>query len=211
MIALLTNTNVRSIFAYMKKSAQTKNNILDTAFRVASNSSLNDLTIGSLSAALDMSKSGLFAHFNSKENLQLAVLEYAEDRYTEQVINPTMEIADPLERLKAIAALWLDWYESLEAGNCIFITALVELDDQEGRVHELVKAQLGRLISYLIHRVQVCIDHQQINANTDPEQFVFEWYSLYTGSQLTRLMGLETNDRKRFKQSFDALLQRHLA
>lgn len=84
---------------------------LSVALNIATASSLNDLSIGTLAAATNMSKSGLFAHFKSKENLQLAVLDHANAVFRRTVIEPSSVINSPLQRLLKICELWLDWYQ----------------------------------------------------------------------------------------------------
>src|SRR3954464_12295193 len=91
------------------KGEQTLTTILDEALKIASRLGLEGLTIGSLADATGMSKSGLFAHFGSREELQLAVLEHAAQRYGERVFVPVLKIERGLPRLRALFERWLDW------------------------------------------------------------------------------------------------------
>src|SRR5262245_13406932 len=91
------------------KGEQTRAAILDEALKIASRLGLEGLTIGSLADATGMSKSGLFAHFGSREDLQLAVLEHAAQRYGEMVFVPVLKIERGLPRLRALFERWLDW------------------------------------------------------------------------------------------------------
>jgi AcrR family transcriptional regulator len=115
------------------KGAQTRAAILDEALSIASKLGLEGLTIGSLADATGMSKSGLFAHFGSREDLQLAVLEHAAQRYGEQVLMPALRIERGLPRLQAIFERWLDWAAASGLpGGCIMISAANEYDDRPG-------------------------------------------------------------------------------
>src|SRR3954471_17339777 len=94
------------------KGEQTRTAILDAALAIASRLGLEGLTIGSLADATGMSKSGLFAHFGSREDLQLAVLEHAAQRYGEIVFRPVLQIGRGLPRLRALFERWLEWTHS---------------------------------------------------------------------------------------------------
>lgn len=192
----------------MKKGSQTKQQILATALQLATETSLNDLTIGSLAIATGMSKSGLFAHFNSKENLQLAVLDHAQTMFREIVIEPVKTINDPLERLLGVCNNWLGWYEH-QAKTCIYVCAAVEFDDQPGAVHDKVHHDLARWLKFLTQTVQHVVDAGQFRQSTDANQFVFELYSLYLGSQSMPWLGLEDDKHSRFKIAFSNLIQRY--
>ncbi|MFC3032765.1 TetR/AcrR family transcriptional regulator [Pseudoalteromonas fenneropenaei] len=192
----------------MRKGTQTKQQILSTALQLATASSLNDLTIGSLAIATGMSKSGLFAHFNSKENLQLAVLEHAQQVFRSIVSEPVRDISDPLTRLLAVCDNWLDWYEH-QAKTCIYISAAVEFDDQPGAVHDKVQQDLAMWLKFLTKCVEAVIAGGQFKQGTDAQQFVFELYSLYLGSQSMPWLGLEDANHSRFKQALQNLIERY--
>ena len=192
----------------MGKGKQTKQQILATALQMATESSLNDLTIGGLAVATGMSKSGLFGHFNSKEQLQLDVLSHAQIVFKEIVTDPVRPIDDPLTKLLAVCDNWLNWYEQ-QAKTCIFISAAVEFDDQPGAIHDKVQNDLALWLNYLITLVEQVIAANQFKPQTDAKQFVFELYSLYLGSQSMPWLGLEDKKHSRFKHAFSSLIQRY--
>jgi len=191
----------------MGKAKKTRQQILEVALQIATSTSLNDLTIGSLAVAVDMSKSGLFSHFKSKENLQLAVLQYAHDLFREVVTIPVLEIASPLERLIKVCDNWLGWYE-LQAKTCIYISASVEFDDQPGLVHDKVANDLAKWLNFLITTVRAAIDENELKPETDEKQFVYELYSLYLGSQSMIWVGFEDTSHNRFKLALTSLITR---
>ena len=124
--AYLTVTNVRTIFSPMvrhTKGEQTRAAILDQAVELASRVGLEGLTIGSLAEATGMSKSGLFAHFGSREDLQLATLEHVKTSFGEQVLAPVLKMDRGLPRLRALFQSWLDWKASPGPGGCVLQSA----------------------------------------------------------------------------------------
>lgn len=192
------------------KAAQTRVKILDKAFNLAASSSLNELTIGSLAVATGMSKSGLFAHFQSKEKLQMSVLTHAIEKFRAKVVTPTLGIADPLTRLKAACENWLEWYLDY-ADNCIFISATFELDDKPGPVQDALKEGLSMWVGYLEKTVKQVIEADQFDAKLDASQFVFELYGCYLSSQMFVWLGSETPKRQRFRDAFESLIDKAMA
>ncbi len=114
----------------MSKGRLTRETILQTAFEQASQQGLESLTIGSLASACEMSKSGLFAHFQSRDNLQIAVLEYAAEVFRLRVIQPVRQQEHQSQHDKLIALLraWLAWNHCF-AGRCMFLDAWTSVQD----------------------------------------------------------------------------------
>src|SRR5688572_27760940 len=127
----------------MEKGARTKSAILDRATGLASQVGLTGLTIGVLADELRLSKSGLFAHFRSKETLQIDVLNHAADRFREVVVRPALQEPRGAPRIRALFERWLAWgRDSALPGGCVFVAATAELDDRPGPVRErLVELQ----------------------------------------------------------------------
>jgi AcrR family transcriptional regulator len=124
----------------MGKGDETRGVILDEAGRLASRVGLGGLTIGSLATQTELSKSGLFAHFGSKESLQLEVLEHTAERFTAEVVRPALRAPRGEPRVRALFERWLQWSSS--AGGCLLVASAFELDDQPGVVRErLVRDQ----------------------------------------------------------------------
>ena len=193
----------------MGKGEETKQSILAVALRMAAAGGVNQLTIGQLAAATGMSKSGLFAHFKSKEVLQLSVLEHATDLFRDAVVAPSRHIEDPLEKLKQLVQNWLDWYEG-NANTCIFMVAMSEFEDQPGPIRDFLVAQQRQWLAYLEHKVKDTVESGQFVDNADPVQFVFRLQSLYLGTELYRWLDKENKRRKLFHQGFENLIQDHL-
>ncbi|WCL50528.1 TetR/AcrR family transcriptional regulator [Leptospira sp. GIMC2001] len=127
----------------MTKGEETKSIILRKALNLASVQGLGGITIGSLALDLNMSKSGLFGKFQSKENLQIDVLKTGSELFRRRVIYPSLKAKPGIERLKVAFTSWLDWENGSELpGGCIFLASISDLDDKPGLVRDyLLKTQ----------------------------------------------------------------------
>ncbi|MFZ5444764.1 MAG: TetR/AcrR family transcriptional regulator [Myxococcota bacterium] len=163
----------------MSKGDETRERILERAFLVAGKDGLEGVTIGGLADELKMSKSGLFAHFGSKEELQVAVLELAASRFTENVLLPAFKAPRGLPRLERIFERWVEWMGSPTLpGGCIFPQAISELDDREGRPHDVLVESQQSLIDAVAKSAQLAIDEGHLAKSCDPKQFAFELYGI---------------------------------
>ena len=161
------------------KGERTRAAILDAALRIVSKAGLDGLTIGTLADATGMSKSGLFAHFGSREELLLAVLAHGQAEFTEVVFQPAMAKARGLPRLKAMFTNWLDWTESAELpGGCPMIGGASEFDDKPGPVRDMLAGGQRTWIDTLKRTVRQAIEEGQLPADTDPEQIAFEMFGI---------------------------------
>src|SRR5689334_16696408 len=124
----------------MKKGTATRGRIVDKAVSLASTDGINGLTLGRLAESVGMSKSGLFAHFRSKEELQLRVLEAVIEQFREEVVRPALQKPRGIPRLQALFDGWLVWSDHPRTpGGCLMTQAAVELDDQPGAPRDLLE------------------------------------------------------------------------
>src|SRR5438270_12409165 len=159
----------------LAKGEQTRAAILDEALKIASRLGLEGLTVGTLAEATGMSKSGLFAHFGSREEMQLAVLEHAAQRYGELVFVPVLKIERGLPRLRALFERWLDWtLASGLPGGCIMISAAAEYDDRPGPIRDAVIMNQRRGSAISEKAVRLAVEEGHLRPDTDPEQIAFE-------------------------------------
>ena len=194
------------------KGEQTRAAILDEALKISSKLGLEGLTIGSLADATGMSKSGLFAHFGSREDLQLAVLEHAAQSYGERVFAPVLRIERGLPRLRALFERWLDWtLESGLPGGCIMISTAIEYDDRPGPIRDAAIANQHRGNAITAKAVRLAIEEGHLMAGTDPEQISFEMLGLVLASHNHRRLLGDKEARKRALTAFDELIARHAA
>ncbi|MFO6423391.1 TetR/AcrR family transcriptional regulator [Motilimonas sp. KMU-193] len=165
----------------MKKGTVTRMAILRTALDLASRIGLSSLTIGNLAKARGMSKSGVYAHFKSKQKLQLDLVQYAQLVFSERVVKPTRHLTDPLERLTQLAEHWYQWNQRF-SGGCFFIGAVIDFDDIGDEVAQELKLQQQSWCDQLKQVAQQAINHGQFKADLDLDYFVFRLNSLYLGA-----------------------------
>ena len=158
------------------KGDQTRDAILEGALRLSSRVGLEGLSIGMLAEELELSKSGLFAHFGSKEALQLRTLEYAVERFTELVVRPALTSAPRGEpRLRALFEGFLRWPETIpQPGGCVFVAAAVEFDDRPGPVRDRLREYWKARLAFFAGAVRKTIDEGHFRRDVDPEQFAFQ-------------------------------------
>ncbi|MGQ4659377.1 TetR family transcriptional regulator C-terminal domain-containing protein [Lysobacter sp. F6437] len=167
-----------SVAAATSKGAATREAILDHAYAIACSAGLEGLSIGALAHAVGMSKSGVFAHFGSREELQLAVLEDAAQRFVAHVFHPALRQPRGLARLRKIIEQWFDWVRHEDDGGCLFLAAVSEYDDRPGPQRDQLLQQDRQWRQALAHAVSLAIDAGELRADTDVEQLVFEIYAL---------------------------------
>jgi AcrR family transcriptional regulator len=159
------------------KGAATRDSIVDRAYDIARASGVEGLSIGPLAAAVGMSKSGVFAHFGSREDLQLAVLEEAALRFGNAVLMPALTLPRGLPRVRAIMQNWFEWVRSSAGGGCVLLASVSEYDDRPGALREQVLHNERRWRNELQRAVQLAIDAGHLVAG-DAEQYVFELYAI---------------------------------
>ena len=164
----------------MIKGDETKNIILKTGWEMASRLGLECVTIGTLARETGMSKSGLFAHFQSKENLQIAILEYAAENFRDKVIIPALKTERGIPRIKALVNNWIKWGAQL-TGNCIFVLVGTEFSARPGKVRDyLIKHQDGWIDC--LQRIAIsAVKARDFREDIDYQQFAFDLYSLLLG------------------------------
>jgi len=167
---------------------------------------LAGLSFGELATEAQMSKSGLFAHYRSKENLQLAVLEYAQERFYIQVISPALKKKRGVPRIRALVANWVKW-EDGAAGGCVFLAASVDFDDRPGVVRDYLWKAQKEWLDFLSKSARLAAEAGDFRREIDTAQFAYELYSIMLGyAHYKRLLG----DRKAGQRQ-KAALERLLA
>jgi len=161
----------------MKKGDETKRKILDKGCDLAPKLGLEGLSIGALAAATGMSKSGLFGHFNSKQNLLISVMEHAGIVFNEEVIIPALKKERGIPRIRKVMKNWIEWTENL-SGGCIFVAAAAEYSDRPGPVRDLIRKQHDSWIDCLSRIAESAVLSGEFQKDTDCELVAFELYSL---------------------------------
>jgi AcrR family transcriptional regulator len=165
------------------KGARTRDSILDEAARLATVEGLDRLSIGQLAEATGMSKSGLYAHFGSKEMLQLATIERAREIFVEEVIRPALAEARGNRRLIALCDAFLSHVErKVFPGGCFFSAAAVEVGSRKGRIHDVIARNQGWWLELLQRLVREAQEAGELSAEVDPAQLAFELHALVVGA-----------------------------
>jgi AcrR family transcriptional regulator len=165
------------------KGQQTRQSILDRAVDLASVEGMEGLTIGRLADDLRMSKSGLFAHFGSKEELQLATLEAARQRFVEEVFRPALQVERGYPRLMAICQYWLDYIRrEVFPGGCFFAAASFEFDGRPGQVRDAVGAAMDDWMAALVKAIRMAQEEGHLDPTVDAAQLAFELNALFFGA-----------------------------
>jgi AcrR family transcriptional regulator len=169
-----------STSATPRKRTVTRELILDHAYALARHEGLEGLSIGNLATDVGMSKSGVFAHFGSREELQLAVLDSGARRFAERVLLPALAAPRGLPRLRAIVARWFEWAEEFQSG-CVLLSAASEYDGRDGALHDGVVRQQAGWREELQKAVKLAVAEGHLRADTDAAQLAFEIYALMLG------------------------------
>jgi AcrR family transcriptional regulator len=159
-----------------RRGNRTRESILQAAADLASVEGLEGLTIGRLAIELGMSKSGLFAHFGSKEELQLATIDAARRRFVDHVVKPSRQLPRGRERLEALLGDWLDYYRrQVFKGGCFFHTVKAEFDSRpDSPVREVVTDDARQFIGLLTREVRKAQEAGDLDPTVDPGQIAFE-------------------------------------
>ena len=193
----------------MSKGERTRTAILDHATGLASQVGLTGLTIGVLADALELSKSGLFAHFQSKEALQIDVLNHAAHRFSDMVVRPALQEPRGAPRLRALFERWLKWENDIALpGGCIFVAATTELDDRPGPVRDRLVELQRDWIDVIRQSVRKGIEAGVIRPDADPEQFAQDMYGIMLALHFHRRLMRDRGAETRARRAFDSTLER---
>lgn len=164
----------------MSKGPATKDMILESALRTVSRLGLGQLSIGGLAAEVGLSKSGLYAHFQSKEQLQIQILEKAARRFIQTVVAPALSQPRGEPRIRALFENWLtSWSQaSFLPGGCIFVAAANEFDDDRGPVRDFLVRSQKDWIGTLSLAAQIAVAEGHFKGDLDCDQFAYDFYSI---------------------------------
>ncbi|MBT8374497.1 MAG: TetR/AcrR family transcriptional regulator [Deltaproteobacteria bacterium] len=175
---------------------------------MAAQLSLESVSIGNLAKATRMSKSGLFAHFQSKENLQIDILKHAGDLFAEKVVIPALMEKAGIPRIKALVKNWVAWSSKL-SGGCIFVSSSTEFTDRPGKVRDYILKQQEDWIDSLRQIALSAIRAGDFREDIDCDQFAFDLYSLLLGFHLYDKMLNNAETHKRQVVALDKLLDNY--
>jgi AcrR family transcriptional regulator len=194
-----------------QKGQQTRAAILDAALGLASHVGLEGLSIGALAEVTQMSKSGVFAHFGSREELQISVVREYNAKFEEEVFYPALAEPRGLPRLRALFERWVKRVSVELDSGCIYISGAVEFDDRPGPVRDALVSMVRAWHSALERAIRIAVEEGHLKPDTDAMQLLFELHglilALHHDARFLRLPGA----MERVQRAFEHALAHYLA
>jgi AcrR family transcriptional regulator len=192
----------------MTKSETTHQRILWRGLEIASERGLGGVSLGGLADRSGMSKSGLFAHFRSKEELQVELLRAAEAALRREVVDPVVDVPEGLPRLRALVGRWLGWAaRSGLPGGCPLYAAAFELDDaEEGPVRDFLMSSKGKWSGMLEGLVKKAVDFGHLREDLDAAQFVWQLDGIYLSHHVSQRLMRDPDADARALATFENLV-----
>jgi len=163
----------------MAQTGETRERILDAGLALASELGLAGLTVGRLADAAGLTKAGLYAHFDSKEEILREILRSAVDRFVEEGIRPALQVPRGEARVRALFEAWLEWTKAPPLpGGCVFISSATELDDRPGPLRDYLVETQREWKEMLERTVAMAKEAGDFRKDLNPEGFVFELFAL---------------------------------
>ncbi len=195
----------------LQKGLQTRASILDAALLLSAQKGLEGLSIGTLAEVTGMSKSGVFAHFGSREELQISVIREYHRRFEDEVFYPAIRQPRGVQRLRALFDRWIERVTVEIDSGCIYISGAVEFDDRPGPVRDALADMVLAWQTALHRAIELAREVGELRADTDAQQMAFEMHglilALHHDARFLRVPGAI----ERARRGFESLLARHVA
>jgi AcrR family transcriptional regulator len=188
----------------VSKGDATRRAILARALELARVIGVSGLSIGRLAEESGLSKSGLFAHFGSKEALEVAVVEEASRQFVQDVMVPALREPRGEPRIRALFERWLAWGQ--RPGGCFFVGASAELDDRPGPPRDALRRVSSDWVDELAKAARIAVREGHFRADLDPEQFAFELYGTMLSAQLFSRFLRDPDALGRTRRAFERLI-----
>jgi AcrR family transcriptional regulator len=189
----------------LQKGQQTRATILEAALALASSMGLEGLSIGALAEVTQMSKSGVFAHFGSREELQISVIREYHQKFEEEIFYPAIREPRGLPRLRALFERWVRRVSVEIDSGCIYISGAVEFDDRPGPVRDALASMVRAWHSAMERSIRIAIEEGHLRAQTDPLQMLFEIHglilALHHDARFLRMPGATDRARRGFERT----------
>ncbi len=195
----------------LQKGQATRAAILDSALSLASQMGLEGLSIGALAEVAGMSKSGVFAHFGSREELQIAVIREYHRRFEEEVFFPAMREPRGVPRLRALFERWLRRVSIEMDSGCIYISGAVEFDDRPGPVRDALVSMVRAWQDALERAIRIAVDEGQLKPDTDAHQMLFEMHGLILALHHDARLMRTPDAPERARLAFERVVDHYLA
>lgn len=193
----------------LHKGQQTKQAIIDAALGLSTQIGLEGLSIGVLAEVMRMSKSGVFAHFGSREELQISVIREYFHRFEQEIFAPAMQEARGLPRLEALFANWMKRVAVEIQSGCIFISGAVEFDDRSGPVHDALASSVKTWLKAVLRAVVQAKESGHLKPDADEQQIAFEIHGLILALHYEARFLKRPGSIDRANQGFANILMRY--
>ena len=193
----------------LPKGQQTKAAIVDKALYLASQVGLAGLSVGAVAEAMDMSKSGVFAHFGSREELQISVVREYYARFERQVFTPAMQMPRGLPRMRALFDHWMRLTSAELDSGCIFISGAVEFDDRPGPVRDALVAAVDAWMQAMSRAIAQARQEGHLQTGADEQQIGFEIHGLILALHYEARFLQRPGAPERARRGFDDILARY--
>ena len=191
------------------KGTQTRDFILNQGFNYVSSFGFTDISIGKLASECKMSRSGLFAHFKSKEQLQVDILKFAEQMFIETVIDPTRSVENSYDKILMLCELWPNWVKKCSInvdGGCVFMSASFEFDHRDGPVRDYLLGAQKRLLKFFENTFKEGQASGVFKKEFSCEQLAFDFYSKYLGYHIYKNFLKDEKSKNYLEISLKSLL-----
>lgn len=193
----------------LPKGQQTKAHIVDVALHMATHHGLESLSIGGLAEAIGMSKSGVFAHFGSREELQISVVREYHQRFEQEVFYPAIQAPRGLPRLRAMFSNWMQRTTVELDSGCIYISGAVEFSEREGAVREALMTSFDAWHTALRRAIEQAQAEGHLSAEADSHQLLFEIHGLILALHYDVRFLLRPESIPRAWTGFENILRRY--
>lgn len=193
----------------LQKGLQTKAAIVDAALGLATQIGLEGLSIGALAEVMQMSKSGVFAHFGSREELQISVIREYHTRFEDEVFYPAMAQPRGLPRLRALFANWMKRTSVEIDSGCIYISGAVEFHDRTGPVRDALAGSVNTWLAAMRRAIDIAVAEGHLAPGTDAGQVAFEVHALILALHYEARFLHSPESLTRAVTAFESILARH--
>jgi AcrR family transcriptional regulator len=207
--AFIKDTTTGHGLRTLHKGQQTKAAIVEAALGLATQIGLDGLSIGALAEVMKMSKSGVFAHFGSREELQISVVREYHHQFEQEVFFPAMQLPRGLPRLRALFHNWMARTSAEIDSGCLYISGAVEFDDRPGPVRDALASSVKTWLTALHRAVLQARDETHLAIDTDANQMAFEIHGLILALHYEARFLRTAKSLHRAKQGFEHILSRY--
>ncbi|MDO5652754.1 MAG: TetR/AcrR family transcriptional regulator [Brachymonas sp.] len=190
----------------LPKGQHTRAVLLDAGLALSSELGLEGISIGALAEMVGMSKSGVFAHFGSRDDLQIAIINEYYQRFEEEVFQPALQQPRGLPRVRAMFENWIRRVTEEVQSGCIFISGAVEFDDRKGQVRDALQHAMKTWLAAFRRAIEQAIEEGHMKQGIDPYQIIFELHGLILSVHYEARFLEGSNALERVKHGFERIL-----